>query len=206
MTLGQQGVPKMIGREGVGGPKLQLGAKCLLGGLERTLVKINETFVIVRLRNSRVELQSSLQFGECGGVVLLRGVGLSEQQVNAGIAGVLFKKTAENLRSQSGLASAKKGGAPGEEQARIVRRSFEKWTEDFRGLGKIFRDEIADPEKLTDKMIAGMSHQLPLQGRNSVGIEFGAITGKTPVAAKTARVGIPATRLFEKCAGPRQLP
>src|SRR5258708_1407495 len=103
MTLGQQGVPKMIGREGVGGPKLQLGAKFLLGGLERTLVKINETFVIVRLRNSRIELQSSLQFGECAGVVLLLGVGLSEQQVNAGIAGVLFKKTAENLRSHSGL-------------------------------------------------------------------------------------------------------
>src|ERR1700757_3277474 len=136
MTLGQQGVPKMIGREGVGGTKLKFGAKLLRGSFERTLVKVNETFIIVRLRKSGIELQRSFQFGECVGVVLLLGVGLSEQQVNAGITGVLFKKTAENSHGQTGLVNANKSGAPSEEQARIVGRSFDKRPEDFCGLRK----------------------------------------------------------------------
>src|ERR1700722_15882509 len=195
----------MIGREGVGGPKLKFCAKFLSGRFERTLVKINETFVIVSLRKSGVELQGSFQLGECLGVVLLLGVGLSEQQVNAGIAGVLFKKAAKNFHGQTGLASANKSGAPSEEQARIVGRSFEKRTEDFRGLRKVFRDEIADSEKLTDLMIIRISRQLPLQGRNSFGIKLGAISGKTPVAVETGKVGIPSARLFEELGGIRKI-
>src|SRR5580704_437118 len=205
MTLGQQGVPKMISREGVGGPKLKFGAKFLLGSFERTLVKVNETFVIVRLRKSGIELQGSFQFGECVGVVFLLGVGLSEQQVNAGIAGVLFKKTAENFHGQTRLASANKSGAPSEEQARIVGRSLEKRTEDFSGLRKVFRDEIADSEKLTDKMIIGISRQLPLQGRNSFGIKLGAIGGKTPVAVEAGKGGIPSASLFKEFGGIREI-
>src|SRR5580692_5471312 len=200
MTLGQQGVPKMISREGVGGPKLKFGAKFLLGSFERTLVKVNETFVIVRLRKSGIELQGSFQFGECVGVVLLLGVGLSEQQVNAGIAGVLFKKTAENFHGLTRLASANKSGAPSEEQARIVGRSLEKRTEDFSGLRKVFRDEIADSEKLTDKMIIGISRQLPLQGRNSFGIKLGAIRGRPQLRSRPGRAGFQAPACLKSSA------
>jgi hypothetical protein len=44
----------MIGCEGVGWPKLKFGAKFLSGRFERTLVKVNETFVIVSLRKSGI--------------------------------------------------------------------------------------------------------------------------------------------------------
>src|SRR5882757_11523257 len=125
--------------------------------------------------------------------------------MNAGIAGVLFKKTAEHFHGQNGLASANESGAPSEQQARIVWRRFEKWTEDFRGLGKIFHDEIADSQKLTDKMIIGMSRQLPLQGRNSFGIKLSAIGGKTPVAVETRKGGIPSASLFEEFGGIREI-
>jgi hypothetical protein len=92
MALGKQGVTEMIGRERVGGPKVKLGAKFLGGGFERTLVKINETRVIMSVGKTGIELQCGFELCECVGVVLLLSIGLAKEKMDIGIAGVLFEK------------------------------------------------------------------------------------------------------------------
>src|SRR5579859_4431821 len=50
-------------------------------------------------------------------------------------------------------------------------------------------------------MVIGMSRQLPLQGRDSFGIKFSAIAGKTPVAIEAGKGGPPSGSLFEEFGG-----
>ena len=56
MALGQERVAKMISRDGIGRPKLKFGAKFLGGKFEFTLVKVDETRVIVSVRKAGIEL------------------------------------------------------------------------------------------------------------------------------------------------------
>src|SRR2546426_11243693 len=112
MALGQQGVPKMVGRQGVGWLELKFGAKFLRGGFEFGLVKVNETRVIMCLRKAGIELQGDFKFGKSVGVVCLLGVGLAQQKVDRSVVGILLEQLAKNTSSSVGLARADQGGTP----------------------------------------------------------------------------------------------
>src|ERR1700687_2239346 len=96
---------------------------------------------------------------------------------------------------------ANEGRTPGEEQTWIVGRSFKERMKNFGCLRKVFRHEMAHSEELTDKLVIGMSRQLPLQRRNSFGVKLGAIAGETPIAIEAGKGRFPGSSLFEKFGG-----
>src|SRR5260370_19772366 len=157
----------MIGREGVGGLELKFGAKFLRGGFEFTLVKVNETRVIVSLRKAGVEMEGGFQFGEGVRVVFLLCVGLSQQKVARSVVGILLQQPTKNTSSSPGLMRADQSGTPRKEQARIVRRVFDKGVQNFNDLRIVLQHGIAEAQKLTDERAVGMRSELAFEPRNS---------------------------------------
>src|ERR1700686_2321981 len=121
--------------------------------------------------------------------------------MNGRIGGVLFEQAAEDFSGKLGLARSNEGGAPSQKQSRIVRRRLEKWLEHFRGFHKIVSHEIAKAEKLADKLVIGMSRQLPFQGKDGFGIKLSAISGEAPIAVEAWEGGFPGGSLLEEFGG-----
>ena len=99
------------------------------------------------------------------------------------------------------MAGAHQGRAPGEEQARIVRRVFEQWLQNINYLGIIFQHGIAQAQDLTDERVLRMRPELALESRNSFSVALGAEAGQAPIAVQTGKIGLPLSSLPEKLCG-----
>jgi hypothetical protein len=97
----------MIIRDGIGRAKLKFGAKFLGGKFEFTLVKVDETRVIVNVRKPGIELQGFLEvFGRLGQVALAAqgrsnkeigsALGIEERTVKAHVAKLMRKVGVQN--------------------------------------------------------------------------------------------------------------
>src|SRR5258708_35317019 len=148
---------------GVVGTNFEFGAEFGGGGFEIALTQVNQANEIVGLGKIGIDLQSGPEFGERVRIVFLLGIGLAEKKMYGWIVGILLKQDAEDLRGLLGLPRSNEGGAPGKEQARIVRRRLEKRLEDFTGLRKIVGQKIAHAEKLADKVVVRRSSELALE-------------------------------------------
>jgi len=139
VTLQEKGVAEMIAGDRISGANLQLGAEFRGRRFEIALTKVYEANEIVRFGETRIELKGGFQLVETACIILLLGVGLSEEKMNGRVGGILFEQAAENLRGLVGLTRSNEGGAPGKKQSRVVRRRLEKRLEHFGGLREIVR-------------------------------------------------------------------
>src|SRR5437762_901405 len=161
-------------------------------------MQIDETLVIVGLRKPRVELQSGLQLAEATRRIPLLSVRLPKEKVNSRVARVLLQQPPENVPGGLRLTCPNESRTPGEEEPWIIRRVFEKRTQNLSSFGKVVGCKIAESEQLANEGIIGSGGKPTFQGQNSVGIKLGTVGGKTPVAVEPGKIGLPGRGLLEE--------
>ena len=148
-------VAEMMAGDGIFWANLEFRTELLGSGFKIALAKVNETAVVVCIKETRIEPDSTVKLSKSVHVVVLLCVGLAEEQVNGGVLGVLFEQAAKDSHRRLGLADANQRRAPSKQQAGVIRQVVEKRTQDFGGFREIAGHEIAEAEKLADESVLG---------------------------------------------------
>src|SRR5690349_8087388 len=108
-----------------------------------------------------------------------------------GIIRILLEQPAENAGGSFGLVHVHESSTPGEQEAGIIRRVFQKGTEDFNYTLIPFQYGVAESKELADKGVVWIRFELPLKRRNSLCIQLCAEAGQSPISIKTWQAGLP---------------
>src|SRR5579859_2249251 len=107
------------------------------------------------------------------------------------ISRILLEQPAENAGGSFGFVHVHESGTPCEQEARIIRRVFQKGTQDFNYTLIPFQYGVAESKELADKGVIWIRFELPLKRRNSLCIQLCAEAGQSPIAIKTCEAGLP---------------